>query len=88
MRIIDFFRKRLSDNLETPISVQYKSISNEDLHYIELAKDFKKASETCGGNLKMMNFPNERLCNHESKYPNHIKIDWTNSTSKIIKFHK
>ena len=74
MRIIDFFRKRLSDNLDIPISMEYKSIDSDkqkaDLIYIELVKDFKKALETCGGNLKLLNTPNEKLNKHEWKYPN------------------
>ncbi len=63
-------------------------MTNEDLTYIELAKDFKKALEASTSNLKLCNLPNERLCKHEARYKDHIKIDWINSTSKNIKFIK
>ena len=64
-------------------------MSEEDKIYIKLAKDFYIALELCcneNTSLKICNEPNEKLNEHNRKYPNHIKIDWLNSTSNNIKF--
>lgn len=64
-------------------------MSEQDKIYVQLAKDFKIALEySCNEDrsLSICNEPNEKLKKHEREFPNHIKIDWLNSTSNNIKF--